>query len=98
MYHSEEYDVVVLGSGAAGKLLAWTLASQGRRTTVVERRYVGGACPHIACLASQNRLHGAKVADTFRRGAHFGIVSSDWKVDMAAVRDRKRRMVDGLVE
>jgi pyruvate/2-oxoglutarate dehydrogenase complex dihydrolipoamide dehydrogenase (E3) component len=45
MSQLEEYDVLVLGSGAPGKLLAWTLASQGRRTAVVERRYVGGSCP-----------------------------------------------------
>jgi pyruvate/2-oxoglutarate dehydrogenase complex dihydrolipoamide dehydrogenase (E3) component len=98
MSQPEEYDVVVLGSGAPGKLLAWTLASQGRRTAVVERRYVGGSCPNIACLPSKNVIHGAKVADYFRRGAEFGIAGGDWKVDMAAVRDRKRRMVDGLVE
>ncbi len=98
MSQPEEYDVVVLGSGAAGKLLAWTLASQGRHTAVVERRYVGGSCPNIACLPSKNVIHGAKVADYFRRGAEFGIANGDWKVDMAAVRDRKRRMVDGLVE
>ena len=98
MSQLEEYDVLVLGSGAAGKLLAWTLASQGRRTAVVERRYVGGSCPNIACLPSKNVIHGARVADYFRRGAEFGIAHSDWKVDMAAVRDRKRRMVDGLVE
>src|SRR5215475_5749429 len=93
----EEYDVLVLGSGVPGKLLAWTLASRGRRTAVVERRYVGGSCPNIACLPSKNVIHGAKVADFFRRGAEFGIANGDWKVDMAAVRDRKRRMVDGLV-
>jgi pyruvate/2-oxoglutarate dehydrogenase complex dihydrolipoamide dehydrogenase (E3) component len=98
MAHLEEYDVVVLGSGAAGKLLAWTLASQGKRTTVVERRYVGGSCPNIACLPSKNVIHGAKVASYFRRGAEFGIASGGWTVDMAAVRDRKRKMVDGLVE
>jgi pyruvate/2-oxoglutarate dehydrogenase complex dihydrolipoamide dehydrogenase (E3) component len=98
MSKPEEYDVVVLGSGAAGKLLAWTLASQGRRTAVVERRYVGGSCPNIACLPSKNVIHSAKVADYFRRGAEFGIAGGDWKIDMAAVRDRKRRMVDGLVE
>jgi len=97
MSDREEYDVVVLGSGAAGKLLAWTLASQGRRTAVVERRYVGGSCPNIACLPSKNVIHGAKVADYFRRGAEFGIANGDWKVDMPAVRDHKRRMVDGLV-
>src|SRR5262245_20916800 len=98
MSHPEEYDVVVLGSGAPGKLLAWTLAAQGKRTAVVERRYVGGSCPNIACLPSKNVIHGAKVADYFRRGAEFGIASGDWKVQMAAVRDRKRTMVDGLVE
>ena len=97
MSKPEEYDVVVLGSGAAGKLLAWTLASRGRRTAVVERRYVGGSCPNIACLPSKNVIHGARVAGYFRRGAEFGIVGGDWTVDMAAVRDRKRRMVDGLV-
>jgi pyruvate/2-oxoglutarate dehydrogenase complex dihydrolipoamide dehydrogenase (E3) component len=97
MSQLEEYDVVVLGSGAAGKLLAWTLASQGKRTAVVERRYVGGSCPNVACLPSKNVIHAAKVADFFRRGAEFGISNGGWKVDMASVRDRKRKMVDGLI-
>ena len=97
MSDPEQYDVVVLGSGAGGKLLAWTLASQGKRMAVIERRYVGGSCPNIACLPSKNVIHGAKVANYFRRGAEFGIATGDWKVDMAAVRDRKRKMVDGLV-
>ena len=97
MSQPEEYDVVVVGSGAPGKLLAWALASRGRRTAVVERRYIGGACPNIACLPSKNVIHGAKVAGYFRRGVEYGISPGDWKVDMAAVRDRKRKMVDGLV-
>src|SRR5262249_50853292 len=42
-------------------------------------------------------IHAAKVANYFRRGAEFGIAASDWKVEMPAVRDRKRKMVDGLV-
>ena len=97
MSQLEEYDVLVLGSGAPGKLLAWTLASQGKRTAVVERRYVGGSCPNIACLPSKNVIHSARVASYFRRGDEFGIANGDWKVDMASVRDRKRKMVDGLV-
>jgi pyruvate/2-oxoglutarate dehydrogenase complex dihydrolipoamide dehydrogenase (E3) component len=96
---AEEYDVVVLGSGAPGKLVSWTLASQGKRVAVIERRYVGGSCPNIACLPSKNVIHSARVASYFRKGAEFGIsiATGDWKIDMAAVRDRKRTMVDGLV-
>jgi len=97
MSHPEEYDFVILGSGAPGKLLAWTLASQGKRLAVIERRYVGGSCPNIACLPSKNVIHSAKVASYFRRGAEFGVAARDWKVEMPAVRDRKRKMVDGLV-
>jgi pyruvate/2-oxoglutarate dehydrogenase complex dihydrolipoamide dehydrogenase (E3) component len=98
MSKPEEYDVVVLGSGAGGKLLSWTLASQSKRAAVIERKYLGGSCPNIACLPSKNIIHSAKVASYFRRGKEFGITTEGWKLDMSAVRDRKRKMVDGLVE
>ena len=42
-------------------------------------------------------IHGAKLANYARRGAEFGIAIGDWKVEMPDVRDRKRKMVDGLV-
>jgi pyruvate/2-oxoglutarate dehydrogenase complex dihydrolipoamide dehydrogenase (E3) component len=93
----EEYDVVVLGSGEAGKYIAWTLARTGKRVAVIERRYVGGSCPNIACLPSKNIVHSAKVASYFQRSEEFGITKDHWKVDMAGVRNRKRKMVDGLV-
>src|SRR3954447_8890839 len=96
MSHSEDYDLVVLGSGR-GRLLAWSMASEGKRTAVVERRYVTGSCPSIACLPSKYLIHGAKVANFFRRGAEFGIVPGDWKIEMPAVQDGKRKMVDGMV-
>jgi pyruvate/2-oxoglutarate dehydrogenase complex dihydrolipoamide dehydrogenase (E3) component len=91
---TEDYDLVVLGSGAGGKLLSWTLAAKGQRVAVIERKYVGGSCPNIACLPSKNVFHSAKVASYLRR-EEFGVRGG--LVDMAAVRDRKRKMVDGLV-
>ena len=93
---SEEYDLVVLGSGR-GRFFAWSLASQGKRAAVVERKYVTGSCPSIACLPSKHLIHGAKVASYFRRGAEFGIAPGDWKVEMPAVRDHRRKMIDGMV-
>ena len=98
MAQPEEYDVVVLGSGEAGKFLAWTLAAEGHRTAVIERRYLGGSCPNIACLPSKNVIHSAKVASYFRRSEEFGIATQGWKINMSAVRDRKRKMIDGLME
>src|SRR3984957_17028632 len=94
----EEYDLVVLGSGAGGKLIAWTSAQKGQRVVVVERKYVGGSCPNIACLPSKNIIHSAKVASYFFRSGEFGITKDNVQIHMAGVREHKRKMVDGLVE
>ncbi|WP_334240742.1 dihydrolipoyl dehydrogenase family protein [Terriglobus sp. ADX1] len=94
----EEFDVVVLGSGEAGKYLAWTLAESGLRTAMVERRWIGGSCPNIACLPTKNVIYSAKVASLMRRSAEFGLSAGEVHVDMEGVRARKRRMVDALVQ
>src|SRR5262245_38339142 len=89
----EKYDVVILGGGTGGTLAAWTFAGQGQRVAVIERKYIGGSCPNIACLPSKNVIHSAKVASYFRRSEEFGIPNRNFAVDMRAVRERKRRMV-----
>ena len=95
---TQQYEIVIVGTGEGSKFLAWTLARQGRRVAVIERKYIGGSCPNIACLPSKNVIHSAKVASYFRRSEEFGISKNDFKIDMSAVRDRKRRMVTGLVD
>jgi pyruvate/2-oxoglutarate dehydrogenase complex dihydrolipoamide dehydrogenase (E3) component len=94
----EEYDLLILGSGAGSKLLAWTFAERGQRVAVVERQYVGGSCPNIACLPSKNIIHTAQFAHNVRRSDEFGVSVDRFRVDMPAVRERKRRMVQGLVD
>jgi pyruvate/2-oxoglutarate dehydrogenase complex dihydrolipoamide dehydrogenase (E3) component len=94
----EEYDLVILGSGTGGTIAAWTFANQGQRVAVIERKYIGGSCPNIACLPSKNVIHSAKVASYLRRSDEFGIVGRDFDVDMRVVRERKRRMVSGWNE
>ena len=94
----EDYEILVLGSGEAGKYLGWTMAKAGRKTAVIERKMIGGSCPNIACLPSKNIIHSAKVASDFQRGEEFGMMTESWHVDMERVRQRKRKMVDGLVQ
>ena len=92
----EEYDLVILGGGTGSTIAAWTFAGKGQRVAVIERKYIGGSCPNIACLPSKNILHSARVASYFRRGKEFGIAADGFHVDMPAVRARKRAMVSGL--
>jgi len=66
MPQPERFDVVILGSGQGGKLLAWHLARSGKRVATVERRWVGGSCPAVACMPSKNELWSARVAHLVR--------------------------------
>src|SRR5246500_735131 len=98
MSEPERYEVLILGSGEAGKLLAWHMAQSGRRTAVVERRWIGGSCPNIACLPSKNEIWSARVAHLTQHAAQFGtMVSGPVTTDMARVRQRKRNMVEGEI-
>ena len=97
MPQPERYEILILGSGEGGKLLAWELARVGRRTAVVERRWIGGSCPNIACLPTKDEIWSAKVAHQVRHGAQFGAMTGPVVIDMPTVRRRKRAMVDAQI-
>src|SRR6266566_2461189 len=94
----EEFDLVILGGGTGSTIAAWTFAGEGKCVAVVDRKYIGGSCPNIACLPSKKITHSAKVFDYFRRGKEFGINHDGFTVEMPGVRDHKRKMVVGLNE
>src|ERR1700730_16657156 len=93
----ERYETLILGSGNGGMYLAWHMARSGRRTAVVERRWIGGSCPNINCLPSKNEIWSAKVADLVHHAASFGAKTGSVAIDMAKVRQRKRDMVEGMI-
>ena len=92
----EDFDLVILGGGTGSTIAGWTFAGEGMRVAVVDRRYIGGSCPNVACLPSKNVIHSAKVASYFRRSKEFGTTHNGFTIDMSGVRERKREMVRGL--
>ncbi|MFZ6646097.1 FAD-dependent oxidoreductase [Undibacterium sp. TJN25] len=94
----EKFEYLILGSGQGGKLLAWHLAKSGKRVAVVERQWVGGSCPSVACLPSKNEIWSAKVAHLVRHSAEYGTTATSVSTDMTKVRQRKRNMVSGATD
>jgi pyruvate/2-oxoglutarate dehydrogenase complex dihydrolipoamide dehydrogenase (E3) component len=94
MSNPEQYDILVLGSGQGGKLLAWNMAKSGKRVAVAERQWVGGACPAVACLPSKNEIWSARVAYLTAHAGQFGTTVGSAATDMGKVRQRKREMVE----
>ena len=98
MSQEEQYEILVIGSGEAGKHLTWNMAQAGHRTAVVERKYIGGSCPNIACLPSKNVIRSAKANWFARHGAEYGIQTGQVSTDMRGVFNRKRKMVEAEIQ
>jgi len=102
----EQFDYILLGSGAGAKSLAWTLSStqQGKKCAVIEHNWIGGSCPNVACLPSKNFINSANVAYLTRHAQSYGQAAfvsnagADAKTDMEIVRGRKAAMVDEEVQ
>ena len=94
MKRSERYDAVILGAGQAGVPLSTTLAKAGWKTALVEAGEVGGTCVNIGCTPSKTMIASARVAYLARRAAEYGVHTGPVSVNMAEVRERKRRVVE----
>ena len=92
----EEFDLVMLGGGTGSTVAAWTFAGEGKRVAVVDRKYIGGSCPNIACLPSKNIIHSAKIASYIRRSKEFGIAHDGFTIDLNETHLR-RLLRDDLV-
>ncbi|KAF2738602.1 FAD/NAD(P)-binding domain-containing protein [Polyplosphaeria fusca] len=95
----DHYDTISIGSGEAGKYVCWNRASAGKKTAVIEHKWLGGSCPNVACLPSKNVLYSADLVHDSHKYAATGLLKVGHAVvDMGLVRERKRGMVKGLID
>ena len=93
---TESYDDIIIGGGKAGKTLAPALVANGRKTALVERslKMIGGGCINVACIPTKTMVASAEVAHTVRHSVAYGVNTNEPIVDLAAVIQRKRSVVE----
>ncbi|CAN5392606.1 mercuric reductase [soil metagenome] len=88
------YDAIVIGAGQSGGPLSTALAEHGWKTAIIEREHVGGTCVNVGCTPTKTMIASARVAHLARRGGDYGVQIGPISVDMTAVRQRKRDIVE----
>jgi len=96
---STPYDAIVIGSGQAGPFLAARLAGAGLKTALIEREHLGGTCVNDGCIPTKTLVASARAAHVARRAAQYGVtIAGPVRVDMAAVKARKDRIVGQAID
>ncbi len=90
-----DYDIGVLGGGAAGLTVASGAAQLGARTLLIEKeKELGGDCLHFGCVPSKTLIKSAHVRHMMNNAERYGLPQVELpKVDFKSVADRIRSVV-----
>lgn len=93
----EKCDLVIIGGGAGGLVVASVAAQLGLKVTLIERQAkLGGDCLHTGCVPSKTLIQAAKVASLMRRANEFGLESVAPRVDLGKVSDHVQSVIDQI--
>ncbi len=80
-----DFDMIVIGGGAAGLTTSGIAASFGAKTLMIERHKLGGDCTWTGCVPSKTILKSAKVAHHIRNASHYGLTDQPLSFDFGAM-------------
>ena len=92
---ADRYDLVVIGAGTAGLVVAAGAAGLGLglKVALVERSLMGGDCLNVGCVPSKSIIRSSRVVADIRAAAAFGVhPAGSPQVDFAAVMKRMRQV------
>ena len=95
---STDYDVIVIGGGAAGLSAAGIATNFGAKTAMIEREVLGGDCTWTGCVPSKTLLKAAKVVQQSRKASKYGLTDQEVDVDFQGVMEHVRTVREDVYE
>ncbi|MGI4880890.1 MAG: dihydrolipoyl dehydrogenase [Janthinobacterium lividum] len=93
---SDEYDLIILGSGPGGYVAAIRASQLGLKCAIVERERLGGICLNWGCIPTKALLRSSEIHHFASNAASYGVSVPASAVDLPAVVARSRKIADQL--
>ncbi len=93
---TSEFDICVIGGGAAGLVVAAGAATLGAKVALIEKHALGGDCLYYGCVPSKTLLASAKAAHIMRSAKRFALPAQEPQVELAAVMRRVASVIKSI--
>ena len=88
-----DYNLVVIGAGAAGLVTAYIAATVRAKVALIEKHKMGGDCLNTGCVPSKALIRSAKMLSYARRAKEFGFDSGNIEFDFSRVMERVHQVI-----
>ena len=97
MTNKKQFDLAIIGGGAAGLVIASVSAQLGLKVCLIEQKdKLGGDCLHTGCIPSKSLIQVAKVAHQCRQAERFGLSSHMDEIDLGRIADHVQSIIDEI--
>ncbi|TAH17136.1 MAG: FAD-containing oxidoreductase, partial [Oscillatoriales cyanobacterium] len=94
---ASSYNLVVIGAGPAGLIVAAGAAGLGAKVALIEKHLMGGDCLNVGCVPSKALIRSARAVADIGEASKFGVsVPNGTEIDFSAVMARLRRIRAGI--
>jgi pyruvate/2-oxoglutarate dehydrogenase complex dihydrolipoamide dehydrogenase (E3) component len=98
-YLKNEFDVAVIGGGAAGLVTAKITNAFNLKTCIIEKEKIGGCCTWTGCIPSKALLNSAQICDSLTRLSTAGIsLTGKFTIDTSDVLNQARKVVEKVAQ
>ncbi|MFM6189055.1 MAG: dihydrolipoyl dehydrogenase family protein [Planktothrix sp.] len=88
-----EYDLVVIGGGSGGLVVASAAAQLKAKVALIERDRLGGDCLWFGCVPSKSLIHASRVAYEVKNAAKFGIYIDNYNINFAQAASHVQQVI-----
>ena len=96
LINEDDYDLLIIGSGAAAFSSAIKAIEYGAKVGMIERGTVGGTCVNIGCVPSKTLLKAGEINHLAKVNPFTGLQTSAGEVDLASLITQKDKLVSEL--
>lgn len=96
MENNKHYDAIVIGSGQAGKPIAFEYASKKMKVALIENNKLGGSCINYGCTPSKALIASSSLYSDMKNSNELGIKADNVSIDFQKIIQRKNKIVEAF--